>query len=274
VTHTRGAPALQCSTGPFWAFEMEPALDAIAAAGFTEVELMVSRDPSTHEPDTPARLARERGLRIVTVHGPFLAVTKTVWGADPLRKIRRGVEMCRALGADALVVHPPLLWERGYARWLRGFAADGGSEAPAIAVETMYPRWVGKRALRAYMWTDPAELIEAAPRVALDTSHLAVARQDVLVWFRRFLPKLAHLHLSDNAGDGRDGHLELGLGVLPIDGLLEEARRCGYAGTISLEVSVRRYFEQPRALIDALRRNRQYVLDRLERGAGIGEGRP
>jgi sugar phosphate isomerase/epimerase len=272
VTDIRGVPAIQCSTGPFWAFELEPALDAIAEAGFEDIELMVSRDPSTHAPETPARLARERGLRIATVHGPFLAITKAVWGADPLRKIHRGVEMCRAVGAEALIVHPPFLWERPYARWLRALTGDGGGADPAIVVETMYPRWVGRRRLRAYMWTDPAELVEAAPRIALDTSHLAVSREDVLVWFRRSLPKLAHLHLSDNAGDGRDGHLELGRGVLPLDALLSEARRSDYAGTISLEVSVRGYFDQPRALVEALRRNREYVEDRLARGAGIEEG--
>ena len=272
MSRAAGAVTVQCSTGPFWAFEMEPALDAIAEAGFSAIELMVSRDPTTHRPETPLRLARERGLRIASVHGPFLAVTKRVWGADPLGKVRRGLDMCRAVGADLLVVHPPLLWERAYARWLGTPAARGDGRPPLLAVETMYPRWVGRRRLRAYMWTDPAELAASTPRIALDTSHLAVAREDPLGWFARLLPRVAHIHLSDNARDGRDGHLELGRGGLPLRALLAEARLSGYAGSIALEVSVRAYLEHRGALVEALRRNREFVEAELADGAPDGGG--
>ena len=137
---TAERPAIQCSTGPFWAFELEVALDALAEAGFTEIELMVTRDPQTQEPDLPGRLAAERNLRIASIHAPFLVVTKTIWGVDPLEKIRRGTEMCHALGCETLVVHPPYLWEREYARWLTTEAAEHTAETGvAIAVETMYP---------------------------------------------------------------------------------------------------------------------------------------
>ena len=109
---------IQCSTGPFWAFELDQTLDLIAEAGFTDVELMVTRDRRTQHPEIPARLAEERDLKIASVHGPFLAITKTVWGQDTMGKVTRGVEMCRELGADTYVVHPPFLWERRFARWI------------------------------------------------------------------------------------------------------------------------------------------------------------
>src|SRR2546426_6414687 len=112
------APArIQCSTGPFWAYELEVAMDSLAEAGFREIELMITRDPRTQEPEAPLELATERGLQIESVHGPFLLITKTVWGLDPIAKIRRGVEFCRAVGANTYIVHPPYLWERRYARW-------------------------------------------------------------------------------------------------------------------------------------------------------------
>ena len=99
---------MQCSTGPFWAYELDRSLDLLAEAGFTEIELMVTRDRRTQEPDIPLELATERGLKIASVHGPFLAITKTVWGLDPLGKIRRGVEMCQEVGALDLR-RPPTL---------------------------------------------------------------------------------------------------------------------------------------------------------------------
>ena len=270
-----GHPAIQCSTGPFWAFELEVALDALADAGFTEIELMVTRDPQTQEPDLPGKLAAERGLRIASIHAPFLVVTKTVWGVDPLDKIRIGTEMCEALGCDSMVVHPPYLWEREYARWLTHEAeAHSAESGVTVAVETMYPKWIAGRRVRAYRWLEPEDLMESCHAVAMDTSHVTVARQDILDVYEKLLPKLVHIHLSNNAGDGRDGHLELEQGILPLDRFLNEVRRSGYGGVISLELSVRRYVERLKDLIVTLRRNREYVEARLAGEKKISKGLP
>jgi sugar phosphate isomerase/epimerase len=266
---------VQCSTGPFWALELERALDVLAEAGFVEIELMVTRDPRTQEPELPGRLAAERGLRIASVHGPFLAISKTVWGLDPVQKIRRGADFCRSVGATSMIVHPPYLWERAYARWttteMEAYSAETGV---TVAVETMYPKWVAGRKLRGYRWLDPAELGRQAPHIALDTSHVTVARRDLLDSYHAIADRLVHVHLSDNAGDGRDGHLEIEQGVLPLDRFLGELRRDGYSGVVSLELSVRRYLQRPKELVDALRRNRVYVEKRLTESARVEKGMP
>ncbi|MDQ3916651.1 MAG: sugar phosphate isomerase/epimerase [Actinomycetota bacterium] len=268
-------PRVQCSTGPFWAFSLEVAMDSLAEAGFHEIELMVTRDPRTQDPAIPLRLAEERGLRIASVHGPFLLVTKNVWGLDPVGKIKRGAEMCKAVGADTMIVHPPYFWEREYTRWVdkqaEVFEAQTGV---TVAVETMYPVWMAGRKLRAYRWLDPRELVRACHRVVMDTSHVTVARGDILDAYEVLAPKLVHVHLSDNAGDGRDGHLSLGDGILPIDRFLTELRRTGYGGAVSLELSVSRFVESPKELVPTLRRNRQYVEDRLFRKTRVSKGLP
>ena len=250
-------------------------MDALAEAGFSEIELMVTRDPRTQEPELPLRIATERGLRIASVHAPFLVVTKTIWGADPIQKIRRGAEFCRAVGADSMIVHPPYLWERDYARWLSheaaGFTAETGV---SVAVETMYPRWVAGRRLRAYRWLEVKALYEACHLVAMDTSHVTVARQDILDAYEILAPKLVHIHLSNNAGDGRDGHLELEKGILPLDRLLTELRRTGYSGAISLELSVGKYLQKPEDLVRMLRRNREFVEQRLSGSTRLRKGLP
>ena len=266
---------VQCSTGPFWAWELERAMDVLAEGGFAEIELMVTRDPRTQAPEIPARLAEERGLKIASVHGPFLAISKTVWGLDPIQKIRRGTEFCRSVGADTMIVHPPYLWERAYAGWieaeLESYCADEGI---VVAVETMYPKWLAGRRLRGYRWVDPHELAGRSPYIALDTSHVTVARHDLLDSYRVVADKLVHVHLSDNAGDGRDGHLEIEQGVLPLDRFLDELRRDGYRGVVSLELSVRRYLQRPEELVGALKRNRLYVENRLRHSARVEKGMP
>jgi sugar phosphate isomerase/epimerase len=269
-------PNVQCSTGPFWAFELESAMDVLAESGFTEIELMVTRDTKTQEPDLLMKLAEERGLRIASVHGPFLVITKSVWGMDPIGKIERGIEMCTALGADTLVVHPPFLWERSYATWVSDRAEESyETTGVKVAVETMYPKWVAGRKLRGYRWLKPAELAAEAPHVAIDTSHLSVSREDILNAHEILAPRLAHIHLSDNAGDGKDGHLELGQGILPLERFLSELRRTKYAGAISLELSVSRYVQRPREqLVEMLTRNRIYVEERLKGRSRISKGLP
>jgi sugar phosphate isomerase/epimerase len=262
---------LQCSTGPFWAFELEQALDLVAEAGFEAIELMITRDPKTQDPETVGRLARERSLHVAAVHGPFLALTRTVWGLEARAKVRRGIEFCRTLRAGTLVVHPPLLWERDYASWL---SRSSVSADPVVAVETMYPKWVAGRRVRAYRWVEPVRLARSCPAVVMDTSHVALARADILTAFDELEPRLVHIHLSDNAGDNKDGHLALGEGVLPIERLLAVTRRRGYRGTIALELSAARYAGRPKELVAMLRRNRELVCGILERPPRTSKGPP
>lgn len=272
---TEPQAAIQCSTGPFWTFELDRAMAILADAGFVDIELMVTRDPRTQVPDIPLRLANEHGLRIKSIHGPFLVISKNVWGLDPLGKIRRGIEMCKHVGADSLIVHPPYLWERRYAAWVTNECAEASIESGVtVAVETMYPKWVAGRQMRAYRWLEPEDLYEAAPHVVLDTSHVTVSRKDIIESYRVLAPKLVHIHLSDNARDGRDGHLELEQGKLPLDKFLAEVRKSRYEGVISLELSVRRYTERHDDLVKMLASNREYVERKLIGSTKVAKGLP
>ena len=251
----------QCSTGPFWAYDFERALDLIAEAGFGSIELMITRDPRTQNPELCLELVAQRGLRVAAVHGPFLMLNRSVWGVRAEPKIERGIELCRALSVPTYVVHPPYPLEGSFARWLA--RTPSHPEDVKVAVETMYPKWVAGRMLQAYRWLKPHELIAHSPWVVMDTSHLALAREDILEAFEVLLPRLVHIHLSDQAGDNKDGHLSIGDGILPLDRLLREVSRSAYSGTIALELSVSRYSEQPQELVRMLRANRERVSSAL-----------
>jgi sugar phosphate isomerase/epimerase len=265
-------PQIQCSTGPFWTFELEHALDLIAAAGFEAIELMITRDLKTQDPAAVLELAAERSLRVAAVHGPFLVLTRSVWGFEALGKVRRGLEVCRALGAKTLVVHPPYLWEHAYARWLGD--GDGGEPGIDVAVETMYPVWVAGRPLRAYRWLDPARLLSGSPSIVLDTSHVALTQIDIVKAYELLAPKIVHIHLSDNALDNRDGHLALGEGLLPINDFLEVVRRTQYSGTIALELSVARLLGNSKELVSMLKRNREHVAEALDNRPRLAHEEP
>jgi sugar phosphate isomerase/epimerase len=101
-----------------------------------------------------------------------------------------------------------------------------------------------------------ADLLDALPDLGLhlDVGHanLRVLHNTTEAILSHFGPRLRHVHLHDNNGDG-DQHLPLGAGNIDMMRTVRALRRCGYDGTITLEVFARdrHYLEYSR---DELRR--------------------
>src|SRR5213076_1292502 len=93
TTAVNTGPALLFSTAPFFRQPLRQAFRAIADAGFDAVEVMVTQDPATQEPDRLITLADEFGLSVAAIHAPFLLVTRRVWGTDPVEKIDRAIHL-------------------------------------------------------------------------------------------------------------------------------------------------------------------------------------
>ena len=101
---------------------------------------MVTQSPETQSANELERLAERHDLPIVAVHAPQLLLTRGVFSTNPLEKIRRTAELCKALDVQTIVLHPPYLWQPRYAMWLihelEDFLQEGG---PEITMENMYP---------------------------------------------------------------------------------------------------------------------------------------
>jgi len=77
--------------------------------------------------------------------------------------------------------------------------------------------------------------------------------------YERYRDKLLHVHLSNNAGRGWDSHLPVYQeGVLPLGPFLEALASNGFAGTISLELDLRPYAGDDKAIHEVLVRNREF----------------
>ncbi len=236
----------------------------IADAGFPGVEVMVTKDPATQDPHILRELAEEHELRIEAIHAPFLLITRKVWGTDPVGKIYRAIELAEDVGTSLVVVHPPYRWQGDYRRWIeeRLLGLERGTGV-RVAVENMFPLRVRGRRLGTFHATRSLEDLEGFPDVVLDTSHAAVAGLDLLEALRRLSDRLAHVHLSNNAGKGWDSHLSVDEGILPLDGFLDALSTDGFSGTVSLELDLRRSLSDERGLRDALVRNREFCEARL-----------
>ncbi len=275
---------LFASTGPLFARPLDWALGVIAEAGYDGAELMVTQDPATQDAERITRATSQEGVPVPVVHGPFLLLTRRVFGTDLVEKARRSIELAGDLGAGLMIVHPPFRWQREFHRYL---LEDGDAEAAAvgtrIGVENLYPVSVAGRPVRFHRYT-LAEHLVPFQDVVLDTSHFGVAEADIVDAYERLRERAIHLHVSDNRGGGRDSHAPLGHGNLPLAGFLhrvaDDVRTGrGRAGrgevSITLELDCRRYLDDRAALVGYLRQEREKCLALLA-GASAEEvlGRP
>ncbi|WP_425555048.1 sugar phosphate isomerase/epimerase family protein [Kitasatospora arboriphila] len=228
------------STASVYPSTTETAFELAARLGYDGVEVMVWNDPVSQDVEALRRLSDAHAMPILAVHAPCLLITQRVWTTDPWTKLVRARAAAERLGADTVVVHPPFRWQRQYAReFVAGIGRMAGETDVRFAVENMYPWRYKDREMLAYApgWdvTD-----EEYRHFTIDLSHAATSRIDALEMADRMGDRLAHIHLADGSGSGKDEHLIPGRGKQPCAVLLERLARNGFDGHVVLEVNTRR----------------------------------
>jgi sugar phosphate isomerase/epimerase len=217
------------------------AFEMAASLGYDGLEVMVWTDPVSQDVAALRVLSGHYGVRVRSVHAPCLLVTQRVWSPDPWQRLRRSADLASELGAPVVVVHPPFTWQRDYARGFAPGLRRLGHEYPDVsfAVENMYPLRVRGREFVPYLpgW-DPTK--SGFDAYTLDVSHCAAARVDALAMAGTMGRGLAHVHLGDGRGEGRDEHLVPGRGTQPCAEVLAMLTANGYAGAVAVEVATRR----------------------------------
>ncbi|MEV7772874.1 sugar phosphate isomerase/epimerase [Kitasatospora sp. NPDC086791] len=228
------------STASVYPASTAVAFELAAKLGYDGVEVMVWNDPVSQDVEALRRLSDAHRMPILAVHAPCLLITQRVWTTDPWTKLVRARAAAEKLGASAVVVHPPFRWQRQYAReFVEGINRMAGETDVRFAVENMYPWRYRDREVLAYApgWdvTD-----EEYRHFTIDLSHVATSRIDAFGMVERMGDRLAHVHLADGSGSGKDEHLIPGRGKQPCAELLEHLARTGFDGHVVLEVNTRR----------------------------------
>ncbi|TQF04871.1 sugar phosphate isomerase/epimerase [Kitasatospora acidiphila] len=216
------------------------AFELAAKLGYDGIEVMVWNDPVSQSLPALRELSERYAMPILAVHAPCLLITQRVWSTDPWTKLKRARAAAEKLGADTVVVHPPFRWQRQYAKeFVQGIERMAGETAVKFAVENMYPWRYKDREMLAYApgW-DVTE--EAYRHFTVDLSHVATSRIDAFEMVDRMGDRLAHVHLADGSGSGKDEHLIPGRGKQPCAEVLERLARTGFEGHVVLEVNTRR----------------------------------
>ncbi|MFT8395834.1 sugar phosphate isomerase/epimerase family protein [Propionibacterium sp.] len=242
---------------------------AIAAeAGYDGVEIMVGIDAASADVPYLGRLSTQYTMPIVAIHAPCLLLSQNVWGPDPWDKVRRSCAAATDLGADIVVLHPPLRWQRGYASgFVEGVREISEQTGVTVAVENMYPWRTPGRPFQAYApsW-DPTAMDYDA--LTLDLSHAATSQRQSLEMAKAWGPRLRHVHLTDGSDSPMDEHLMPGEGDQNAWGLLEYLVNSDYQGHIVLEVNTRKaddHEDRLRTLTRVLDETRAHLWSAVQR---------
>jgi sugar phosphate isomerase/epimerase len=246
------------------------AFELAARFGYDGVEVMVTADPVSQDADVLLRLADYHGVGVKAVHAPCLLITQRVWGREPWAKLHKAADVAERLGASVVVVHPPFLWQREYAREFETGLARLQTQTPVkFAVENLYPLRPRGAEVAAYAphW-NPLEL--DCDHVTLDLSHTAVSNSDALQMAADLGPRLAHVHLADGTKPGLpDEHLVPGRGSQPCAELLERLHGMRYGGMVVVEISTRRALSSQERYVD-LEQSLAFAREHLRAATAVG----
>jgi sugar phosphate isomerase/epimerase len=214
--------------------------------GFIDLTLEPPKAGSWQVDTKAVRTALARhGLQVVG-HTPYYLPL-----ASPIEELRRAAveELRRCLrafseiGARWMNVHPDRFapfQDRRYfisrnIESLRELLPDSEKYGVGIMLENLPGEFNSAAQMR--------ELLDPVPELGLhlDFGHanLQVPHSTADEILNEFGHRLRHVHLHDNHGGQQDLHLPLGAGALDLEAVARSLKRCGYDGTLTLEVFTR-----------------------------------
>ncbi|MCB9099498.1 MAG: sugar phosphate isomerase/epimerase [Anaerolineales bacterium] len=246
------------STGSLFNFDVDTAMCLAKETGFDGIELMVDWRRETYTPGHLQQCMARYDLPILAVHSPFRKSFLADWPSDPIDSIKASVRLAETLGAQTVIVHPPGRWlrmqglitmpdrshkislplpvvgEGQLGHWLRHDLATFQSKtAVKIAVENMPCRWFGPIQMEPHHYYDP-DMLSRFQYLTFDTTHVGTRRTDLLAFFQKVEPQVAHIHLSNF--NGKEHQLPKH-GFLSLTDLLKRLKKQAFPGLISLELN-------------------------------------
>lgn len=230
------------STGSLYTYGFNRIFALAQESGFDGIEVLVDVDFDTRQPAYLLQLAERYAMPILSVHASFWPRRLPAWPAKHPESIARTAELATAVGAEIVVVHLPLRYDRAYGRWLRAQLPDLQTKYPNLifAVENMPLTWVRRWPFGPLnFWRmNTLKAWSKFPHLTLDTTHVATRGWDLLEVYASLRGQIAHVHLSNARRLGRrrvQEHRRLEDGFLPLGDFLARLAADGYAGVVAVE---------------------------------------
>ncbi len=244
------------ATSLFMELNLIEAISNIAAAGFSEVEVM-ARAPQLDSTDTNydidavLRTLTDRGVKAKSCHAPFgpqidISSDDSSFRKAGIDSLRSLLEPCAKLGVETIVVHPNVApqgqtderAEASKSRIRQSMATAGDIARPfglRIAFENMNS---AGRSQPCGAMAQLRELADGLPDnvgLCLDTGHAFANGLDLASEVRDSGDRLIALHVHDNDGEV-DRHWPPGRGKIDWPPFLEALRETRFGGAWTLEV--------------------------------------
>lgn len=233
---------LFCLDRPF-----DEALADIVLSGTRCVELI---DDGLHRLD---RLRVERLLELrssydvrYALHAPFSDMNIAAWDDGLreaiLRRLESSIRWASSLEVEAFIFHPG--WMTAIEHFVPGSAWRRNLESVKRLIRYAYeygvppfienvpePHAFLLKSLEGFerLYRE----IDFDLRLTLDVAH-AHLRGETLHFIKRLSYRIGHIHVSDNMGE-RDDHLQLGLGTIDWEEVVEALREIEYRGWVVVE---------------------------------------
>ena len=198
-----------------------------ATLGYDGVEVMVWTDAVSQDAGALRGLVRALrragavGARALPAGHPAGVEPGPVGAAAPRRRARRDAGRADRRGAPAVHLAARLRPQLRRPAWPGSQAGTRTSRSRSRTCTRC--GWPGASSCRTLPGWDPTEA--GFDAYTLDLSHCAASRSDALEMADTMGDGLAHVHLGDGTGEGRDEHLVPGRGNQPCAELLRLAGR-------------------------------------------------
>ena len=247
-------------TGEFVGDPVE-ALRAVAASGYSEVELMaegVGWEEGAPDPAPYREALESSGLYPHTIHAPFRSINLASFDEaerkESVAQVAAAMRFHAEVGGRTIVVHPsgsptspdePLYTKENVGaatesahRSISELVRVGEETGVRMALENLVAK-VGFAArpletmqeLRSFMADLPAEYVG----ICHDIGHTRLRKLDVASETRIASERLYALHIQDGSSDD-DDHLPPGHGVIDFDSFGQALTDIGFDGAWTLEV--------------------------------------
>lgn len=194
-------------------------------ANYDGLDLVVdSRNYDSQNADYVKELIKEYDLPVVSMQLP-----------DPSPKdLKESIEMAKKINCKVIIVQPPTILSFKKISWLkREVPKIRAKESISIALENapaeMILGFIPKHAMNNIV--DMKKFKHAC----IDTTRIALKRQDLIRYYKSLQKYLVHIHLSNVKG-ARKYYLPDD-GVLPLESFLAKLRQDEFPGTISMRIN-------------------------------------
>jgi len=216
---------LALSTDSLHGYGLNRVFEFVKNAGYDGIDLvMEEKNFDTLDPDYVKKLCDEYKVPVLSIQ---------MGDATP-KKLKQTLDMAKAVGCKVIIIQPPNILNVGQTSWLRNEVPKiRAKENISIALENAAADYI-LGFIPKHAMNNIVEL-KKFKHACIDTTRIALKKQDLIRVYRSIQKYLVHVHLSNVKGS--KGYALPDDGILPLESFLTKMRQDNFPGTVSMKIN-------------------------------------